>query len=190
MLSLTLSPHKSKNMKDELLMGNPWLELRRMKDPKRGIEGYVYSHEVRCEGIIVAIMPYYFMENQLRVMLRAEVTPCWDTVIPQISSITGGYEPDKGDVVDTALFELKEEAGFEVEKPEMIPLGTCRGTKSTDTIYCLFGVHITSHKQGKAEGDGSVLEGKAYCYWTPKIDMAVDPLVYVLYRRLLCYLEK
>ena len=177
-------------MKDELLKADPWVELRRVKDPERGIEGYVYSREVRCMGVIVTILPYrYVGPGQMEVMLRAEVTPCWDVLIPQISSITGGYETDRGDVADTALLELREEAGFEVEKPAMIPLGTCRGTKSTDTMYCLFAADLTSRERGAAEGDGSVLESQAYCFWTPQIDMAVDPLVYVLYYRLCRYLR-
>ena len=178
-------------MKDEVVMENPWLELRQVKDPERGIEGYVYSREVRCMGVIAAILPYRVVRpGHMVVMLRSEVTPCWDVVIPQISSITGGYETDRGDVADAALLELKEESGFEVEKPAMIPLGTCRGTKSTDTMYCLFAVDLTSRECGVARGDGSGLESQAYCFWTSQIDMAVDSLVYVLYHRLCRHLRE
>ena len=109
---------------------------------------------------------------------------------------------------------MKEESGYEIKVNDLISLGTCFGTKSTDTIYHLFSVDLTGKVQlgtqkdindmkdelmnnvtkntnkiyGK--GDGSKLEEKAYCFWTDKIDDAVDPLVFILYYRLQKFLGK
>lgn len=166
----------------EILQDNEWLTLNLMEYPEKDIHGYVYSHEKRCNGNIVAILPYRCKGAE--VMLRSEVTPCWHPTEEQISSITGGMDTGNS-IIDTAVHELDEEAGYSSEPNNFESLGTCRGTKSTDTTFHLFAIDVSDKCRHDADGDGSELERKAHCFWTSKIDEAVDPLVYILYYRLL-----
>lgn len=163
---------------------NDWLSLIKMTDPDNGVGGYVYSHETRCNGQIVAILPYRENEDGWReYLVRSEITPCWG-MAPSISSITGGVEDDQTPA-DNALQELAEEGGYTIRPDQLISLGTCRATKSTDSTYHLFTADVTGMVRGDASGDGSELEAKAHCYWTtdPCKD-AVDPFLYVLYVRI------
>lgn len=174
-------------MKINLLCDNKWIQLREMVDAECGVKGYVFSHEIRCNGIIVSILPFRKVKNQIEFLLRDEVTPCWG-MAPVHSSITGGVE--KISVLQTAVNELKEEAGYVIKMSDLISLGTCRGIKSSDSIYFLYTVDLTNKQQEEAKGDGSELEKKAYCFWTSAIDSAQDPFVYVTYYRLTKFLKK
>jgi intein/homing endonuclease len=75
----------------ETLHANPWLSLKVMRKPDVGVNGYVYSHETRCQGRIVAILPYRDSGGTREYLVKSEMTPCWglDQVL---SAITGGYE--------------------------------------------------------------------------------------------------
>lgn len=146
---------------DRTLFSNKWLSLKEIVDPERGVNGYVYSHETRCKGRIVLVMPFrrsgdgHGPFNSIEVLLRRETTPCWG-MEPSLSGITGGVEGDRP--LDDAIRELKEESGYEAAEDEFIYLGTCRGTKSTDTVYHLYAVDVTGKEQGEATGDGSALD--------------------------------
>jgi hypothetical protein len=86
---------------------------------------------------------------------------------------------------------MAEEAGYEIKRSDLKYLGNSFGTKSSDTVYYLYTVDLTGkQKTLEADGDGSELERMAECYWDDKIDAADDPLVYVLYHKLLQSLKK
>lgn len=175
----------SKN--DTCLHSTEYLELRKLEDQERGINGYYYSHEKRCNGKIVAILPYVLnvhsdKREPFYYLLRHELTPCWDIDNNIISSITGGFEHETPE--DTAVEEMKEEAGYDIDKNELESLGTCYGTKSTDTVYYLYAVDLNGKEAYEAEGDGSYLESQAQCFWTRDIEEAMDPITYVLYHKL------
>lgn len=163
----------------ETLKDNDWVSLKIMKYPEKGVHGYVFSHETRCNGKIVSILPYRIKNSKTEYLLRKEVTPCWDVNKQVISSITGGVEKD--DPHTTALHEILEEAGYEVTKKQLITLGTSFGVKSSDTVYYYFSVDLTDMKREVAKGDGSELETQAECVWSKDIDGAVDPLLYTAY---------
>lgn len=168
-------------MDTEILYENEWVDLRVMREPESGVNGYVFSHERRCDGNIVAVLP--FNPEEGTYWLREEVTPCWG-MAPSLSALTGGVE--SGDTPETcAIEELREEAGILALPKHLISLGTCRGTKSTDTIYHLFAVDVT-HATGRMAimGDGSCLESLARMVVVHDIAGAVDPLAYVLHYRL------
>jgi len=169
-------------MEVNTLYDNEWLQLKEMKAPEHDINGYVFSHEVRCGGKIIAVLPYH--DDQ--IVLREEVTPCWHPTEPQLSSITGGVEDD--DVITTVLEELLEEANIKATEDQLISLGICRGTKSTDTEYHLYAIEVDPDAQDltAGQGDGSELERKAKCVWYDIEDahMTVDPLVSMLLIRL------
>lgn len=179
-------------MSIKVLCKTKWVSLRQMIDPENGVNGYDYLHEDRCEGKIVAILPYRYKTRMginsphekygVEYLLRKEVTPPWG-MKQFVSSITGGVE--KGDTIGTAVHEMAEESGYEVKRSEMKFLGTSFGTKSSDTVYYLYTVDLTGkEKTLEADGDGSELERMAECYWDDTIENADDPLVYVLHYKL------
>lgn len=178
----------------ETLHDGKWLSLRKIVDPENGVNGYEYVHESRCNGKIISILPYKQYENEahepeIQILLRKEVTPCWIMNKQVLSSITGGFEG--GDPRDTTILELKEEAGFDAEKNELISLGTCFGPKSADTVYYLYSINLTNKPAGEATSDGSELEQKAHCEWAQINDIvnAKDPLASTLLIRLLIHLR-
>lgn len=172
------------------LWSNNWLAIKEIVEPDKGVKGYSFLHEKRCGGKIVVLMPYRIdKNNEAWYLLRKEVTPCWgmDQVV---SSITGGVEKD--DVIETAIHELKEEAGYECTAQELIPLGTTFGTKSTDTVYSIFAIDVSRKQQGEATGDGSKLEAMAECAWGKDLDVArsKDPQVAMAWLRLQYHLGR
>jgi 8-oxo-dGTP pyrophosphatase MutT (NUDIX family) len=129
-----------------ILCNNEWLQL---KDK----DGYIYSHEIRCNGSIVVVLPYRkISEKMYAFLLRDEVTPCWSDG-PTRSAITGGIESlDPG---EDAVRELKEEAGYSIIRSQLEFLGKCRASKSADTYYFLYAVDLTELVPEEALGDGS-----------------------------------
>lgn len=187
-------------MQIKTLCKNDWVSLRKIESEPDSIHGYVYSHETRCNGHIISILPYRIRNSKMELLFRYETTPCWNIRLGDlnaitISSITGGWEKNKHkSVKDTVIEEMQEEAGYTIKKSELINLGQCFGTKSCDTIYHLFSVKITDNtpfNKDSATGDGSELEKKAFCKWksTAELIDGMDPFLYVSYVRLLNYLK-
>ncbi|WP_435233342.1 hypothetical protein [Micromonospora aurantiaca (nom. illeg.)] len=167
----------------ETLHENPWLSLQTVRAPERGINGYVFSHEARCQGRIVAVLPYADTPTGRRYLVRCEVTPCW-SLDPQLSAITGGYEG--GDIEDDAVREVLEEAGYDIARDDLISLGQSYASKSADTVYSLFAVNVTGKEQGEASGDGSRLEAEGSTTWLhfAEVCRVRDPQVSVMVMRL------
>ena len=147
---------------DRVLYDNKWLQLMDK-------DGYIYSHEVRCAGSIVVVLPYRRIgKDAWEFLVRDEVTPCWrDT--PTLSAITGGVE--NGEPLEDAVRELKEEAGYSVAPDKFVFLGKCRASKSADTYYFIYAVDVAGLEPEEALGDGSKndqapsvwLSGKKLC---------------------------
>jgi len=170
----------------DTLYQNDWVELIEVKWPERGVNGYSYLHERRCKGKIIAILPYRQTREGIEFLLRVEVCPAWGFRSVKCS-ITGGYETF--DPRDTAVMELEEEAGYSVDKGRLIELGTCRATKSTDTVYYLYAVDVTDLEQGEAKGDGSRLEAEGSTHWTLEpLNETDDPFVFTMWAKLLPHL--
>ena len=168
------------------LFDNPWISVKKIEE---GEIQYIYSHESRCDGKIIAILPYrekIYKKKSYEFLLRREITPCW-SLEPQLSAITGGYVSDLS-IEELVRQEIKEETGYNIQSLPLIKLGTCRGTKSVDTVYYLFAVDLTGMEQGEIKGDGTVLEatGKVEWFDFPQSD---DPLVSTLLLRLLCHFK-
>lgn len=167
----------------ETLHENEWLSLRVVRKPAAGVNGYVYSHETRCKGRIVAILPYRDTPEGREYLLKSEMTPCWgfDQVL---SAITGGWEG--GGIEDDAVRELLEETGYDVKPGFLIPLGQSYASKSADTVYDLFSVNLTGREQGEALGDGTRVEAESAAVWAgaATLTAVMDPQVHVMYLRL------
>jgi len=167
--------------------GDEWLALRRLKVPSLQINGYTYSHEGRCNGKIVAVLPYRITAKGHEVLLRTEIVPPWGlTAVP--CAITGGCDHEGEEPAQVALRELEEEAGYAVPPEYLISLGDCRGTKSTDTTFYLFTCDVSQMIAGEAKGDGSHLEEIGGTLWTQSPEKCKDPLVGTMALRLIKYL--
>ena len=171
-------------MEKKTLFSTPWLELKQIDGDNFS---YVFSHEKRCNGAIVAVLPFRKNNGFLEYMLRSEYTPPWGES-SCISSITGGVD-DNTSIVETALHEVKEEAGYEITIDNLIDLEHTMISKSADTIAYLYAVDVSDLKPSKPQGDGSYLETQATSFWTSSISKSLDPLVYVMHYRLKKYLD-
>ncbi len=167
----------------EVLHQNEWLSLHVIREPDRGVNGYVYSHETRCNGRIVALLPYRFTVDGMQYLLKSEMTPPW-SLDQVLSSITGGYEG--GLIEDDAVREMLEETGYAITARDLIPLGTSYASKSTDTVYSLFSVDLGGRTAGEATGDGSQVEAESRAVWCNVADLVnvQDPQVAVMLLRL------
>ncbi|MBQ1047833.1 NUDIX hydrolase [Micromonospora sp. C51] len=168
---------------DELLCENKFVSLRVIRDTAAGVDGYVYAHEARCAGRMVAVLPYKATQFGYRYLVRSEITPCW-SIIPTLSAITGGCEGR--DVRAEAVRELLEETSFAIKPDELIPLGDSFASKSSDTVFNLFSVNLAGRTAGPPSGDGTPLEARGRAVWVDKNDLTKipDPLVALLYLRL------
>ena len=128
-------------------------------------DGYTFSREVRCQGIIVSLLPFRLTPDPQRVefLARREVCPAHGPE-QEYCSITGGLEPGSS-VIETACQELQEEAGYRAEESEFIPLGIVRPSKSADTIVYLFAVDVTDKVQSTPSGDGTRFERGSSVEW-------------------------
>jgi len=147
---------------NKILHDNKWIQLLETDD------GYVYSHEKRCGGEIIAVLPFSVTKSMkghvFRYLKRMEATPCHEGDQIKFTSITGGVE--NGDIKGTVIMELKEEAGVDATEDELIDLGFVYPSKSQDTKVYLFAVDITGKEVGEAVGDGSKHEESAYVEWS------------------------
>ncbi len=136
-------------MKSKELFHTDWVSLRETDD------GYVYSTETRCNGNIIAILPFEKKKDKLNFFAIISIIPCQgDEGELFLNSITGGN--DKGDsFLETAKKELREEAGFDVNINEFISLGYVRPSKSADTYVHLFAIDVTNKQQQKPTTDNS-----------------------------------
>lgn len=173
--------------KIETLHTTPWLSLKRISDPRPDVDGYIYAHEERCRGIIVAILPTRVVNtwgvDVTEFLLREEKTPCWSTEHRILSAITGGWEG--GEFRDNAVRELREETGYQVAADDLVSLGVSYASKSSDTVYHLYTVDLTGREPGMVIGDGTAREALADNRWVRGnvITECMDPQVSVMFSR-------
>jgi len=167
--------------KGKKLCGDEWLSLMKMKC------GYTYMHEERCDGKIVAIFVYTKKDGYIdKILGRYEETPPHDDGIA-LASITGGVEKGQ-ETIDTALMELKEEAGITAEEKDLVYLGDVKPSKAADTVISLYAIDMTGKEDTMEDpkGDGSEGEKEAYVEWIDVLEMinAKDPLLHTMFLRL------
>lgn len=159
----------------ELLFDNEWVQLRKANGY------YIFSHEIRCNGNIIVIVPFRKNKNgDINILARVEATPCWDNLTPMRCSLTGGVD-DGEQPLETAIKELQEEIGYIVEKSDVISLGTFYGTKSTDSIYHIFAVEITENTK---KGDTTDKDAGGEWITLKDVTMVADPFLVAAVSRL------
>jgi 8-oxo-dGTP diphosphatase len=126
-------------------------------------DGYIFSREVRCNGVIVSLLPFRTSPNGMEFLARLEVCPAHGPDL-ELCSITGGLEPGES-IEEAAQQELWEEAGYQVDVDDLIGLGQVRPSKSADTVVHLFAVDVTGRLQSTPQGDGSRFEINASVEW-------------------------
>ena len=139
---------------EQILYENHYLSLK-----KRG--NYIYSHESRSNGKLVAILVYDSSRPDV-VLGRYEICPAHGDTSPQLCAITGGVEKGKTPI-ESAITELREEAGYCADESELESLGFVRPSKSADTVTYLYAFDANGKTQHKVTGDGSFYERGAYC---------------------------
>lgn len=156
---------------DYILYENKWLQLRETSD------GYVYAYEAKGRGEGVGVLAYRWRGEVAQIAGRYERCPCHRDGFA-LCALTGQAEPNEKPV-ETAVRELKEEAGIDAKVGEMQPLGSVRPGKQTDTTLYLFGIDVGSRDIGPALGDGTAGEVGAYCRWVSLIDacLSKDPVL-------------
>jgi 8-oxo-dGTP pyrophosphatase MutT (NUDIX family) len=138
---------------------------------------YICSEETRCKDKIVAVLPYRRVGAYVEFLVRKEVTPCWTIDSDQthfINAITGGNE---GDLVQTVMLELEEEAGYDVPPDWIIKLGSIRGSKSNSATYYLHTVDLTLADKQETRPD-SKLEALESTFWTSDLTNVDDTMIY------------
>jgi 8-oxo-dGTP pyrophosphatase MutT (NUDIX family) len=182
-----LIPNIIKEQKESVttIFQNKWLSLKKIKSDGAG-DGYIYSHETRCDGKIIAVIPYRKKGNGLEYIVRRETTPCWG-LSKNSSALTGGVESYENPK-QCALKELREESGYICKPSDLEFLGNCFGTKSCDTVYYLYAVDVDKCELGEKSGDGSKYDEEGTVKWISSkndISKIKCPIWNTLYVRLI-----
>jgi len=161
-------------MEKKLLHKTEWLSLY-------DTEGYVYCHETRANGKLVAVLIVDSSRPGM-VLGRYEKCPPHDDDI-ELCSLTGCVEGD--DPVATAVMEVDEEAGYNIEPSELVELGTLRPAKNCDTKMFLYAVDVNGKDSHEAKGDGTKWEETSHTNWVSLKDAieCKDPLMGVMIAR-------
>lgn len=144
------------------LFQTDWLELRELPDL-----GYVYSHEVRCRGKLVSILPYKITGRGLEILIRQEfIPPHFDDKELEPTTITGGLMKEKS-IDQTIIEELREESGYIISQDQLVYLSMGFPSKSSDTEVYFYTCDLTNVDQTEEAntGEGGELEKLAHNEW-------------------------
>jgi len=123
-------------------------------------DGWYYFAQIH--GSIGGVSILLYRENGM-ILGRYEVCPAHGDGLA-LTAISGGIE--EGDtLLETAIKESYEEAGYKLEASDFVDLGSCRLSTNQDTIVYLFAADVTGKERYPAPGDGTRGEQRAYCEW-------------------------
>ncbi len=177
-------------MKEEkMLFKDKWVSIIE-KTIKNGGK-YLYSKADWCNSQGVAILPFAFKDEQLKLLGRFEVCPAHSDEL-ELCSITGGMDKEGENALVTAWRELIEEGGYKVKQEDIIYLGSVRPSKASDMTTHLFSVPMNDESRFEvveATGDGTAGEEGAYCDWITEeqLILSKDPLLHAMYVRMMKY---
>jgi len=142
-----------------------------MESEKKVLSSNEYFEVIQKDGMFgieptdlcVVIMPFERDTRGLPKTLGVlkEYNPMRDGNY-SITLITGRAEGEDPDVLSTAIRELKEESGYDVQDPERwFYLGLMTTSKVVLQEHPCFAVDVTGLEKAPKEGDGSVSEAKS-----------------------------
>jgi 8-oxo-dGTP pyrophosphatase MutT (NUDIX family) len=108
-----------------------------------------------------------------------------------ITLVTGRAEGEDPDVLSTAMRELKEESGYDVQDPERwFYLGMMTGSKLVSQELPCFAVDVTGLTKEEKEGDGTKSEAKSEFLMMPVKDAlnTNDAFVPTLFMKIFKYI--
>ena len=143
---------------DDLAPQNKWVSLRKRTSKFADKQyDYIYSHEDRCGGNIIAVLPYRKNKFGIREYLFVREHNVLFGV--NYTIITGGVDAKTTDlkkIREQAILELSEEAGID-SGVEFIR--TFTSIKSNTNKYYLFTMQLSENNiASSSSGDGSVDE--------------------------------
>jgi 8-oxo-dGTP pyrophosphatase MutT (NUDIX family) len=156
-------------------------------------DGYEYAHEHKCNSKVVAVLVYR-NDKETPILGSFEKVPChFDDI--QLTALTGMVD-DNEDEIQTAIKEVREEAGYEISKDELVKLGEINPVKFSDMTMFLFAVDVTNKERFQRTGDGlnsdkDYGEHTNYCDWVSMGDaiFSKDPTFATMIARLNAYIS-
>ena len=176
-------------MTDKIIFDNPWLKV------KESPHGYIFSERKGVDSI--AILAYTKMGNDIEILTRFQPLPFKnaenkeDTLPLFCCPITGSI--DKGDTADdSAIKEMKEEAGYEITKDQLTYLGYyIVGTQTNEAVH-MYIIDVTNLEPAETSSDGTYHESVSENFWH-KLDFIENNCEYaglvILINKLKKYLE-
>jgi 8-oxo-dGTP pyrophosphatase MutT (NUDIX family) len=142
-------------MSNKVFYENEWYSVVR-RNTRTGIEHKFMS---------VAVLPFKTDESGMlnELGLLHEYNPFREDDYT-MTLITGTVEGGDADLIDTVVRELKEEAGFTVDREDTKRfhyLGSLYMSKDDDKLLPVFAVKVNDIQQEEAIGDGSEKEEKS-----------------------------
>lgn len=147
-------------MKEETLFKSKWVEVLRRDG------WFEFNRNTRGDG--VAVLGIRNMKEaspkDSECLIRIENNPAHGGFVytSLTGTIEGGLNP-----LQTAVKELKEESGYEVDEQDLVPVGWVYPSKFSDYKQFLYVVELDGKDQGEILGDGTHGEKGASVVWMP-----------------------
>lgn len=113
----------------------------------------------------VALLPYKLEDHKKKILCRMEPIAA-RKFRKEICSFTGTGEIGETPQ-ETAVRELFEESGFQVDTSLLEDLGIIYTSKITNSFYNCFAIDLTGIPGETPPGDGSVIEKYSRNFWAP-----------------------
>jgi 8-oxo-dGTP pyrophosphatase MutT (NUDIX family) len=156
---------------------------------------YYFSHNNKSNGFGVIILPYDLRDvSDPKILARFERTICHikgyspDNNDIFMTSITGQMDKPEKSAEQTAIQELKEEAGIIANSEDLEYLGYTYPSKMSDSEYYIFAYDASNSELNIPEGDGSLGEKDSFVRWERAnfvIENCNCPMVSLAYVRLI-----
>lgn len=140
-------------MEDKVLTQTEWYTIKSTPDD--------YEYIETNPGVV--ILPIRAGRDHLEVLLRKEPNPIYGEIVTLVTGRTDQGE----DNLETAIRELREEAGLILDKSCFYPMGDIFYRKSDATPEACFFVICEDMEYEEPETDGSQYERDASNSWIP-----------------------
>lgn len=182
---------KGISMKRRVLYKNAWFKVTLLEYPMP--DGTESPYVSISNNPSVAILPYKTIRKGSKVatiLLREEIVPPWlvDSQEARVTTMITGQIEVGEDSVEAAVRELYEEAGYQVGVPQMLCLGTARGSKLLEAPVHIYAVDVTGLVPESPPVDGSAFERYSSNVWYGTLALTDDAFAHLAWARLQRYL--